>query len=399
MHRSTLFLAIGFVLPTLGAILFLTAYPPLNLMGVLLVFGGLVAVVIGKVLEASRFERRVEPLPHPERTPENLPLPRRTPDLKLLLTALKAPPRKFRPKYVRAFEEQLSSQATSPLWGPAFERMAMHLNKVLVLFESDARPLLASETLNINFHFNRRLRWIVQSLKERLASDDEAGSNTLVEVLEETTKRWAGLIADWVELRRIAASTIAPRSETRGEEYRELRHVVGNVFQDPETGEQFVWNASGIFLRPDLVEKFVHWIKSEIEMQDEPWEFHAICSMSSTGMPIAILLYQEKWEQRKELLVADNETYNFLPRHPKPDERILLVDSGIQTGGHLDEVTARIKQMGAEVEGAVFFALNDLLPEDKKERRSLTIASWIKERKLVYLYKFSDLYEVWKTSY
>jgi len=58
MNKSTALLALGFILPTLGTVLFLTIYPLLNILGILLAFGGLAALVAGKVLEASRSQER-----------------------------------------------------------------------------------------------------------------------------------------------------------------------------------------------------------------------------------------------------------------------------------------------------------------------------------------------------
>jgi len=54
VNKSTVLLALGFLLPTIGVILFLTIFPLLNILGILLAFGGLAALVAGKVLETPR---------------------------------------------------------------------------------------------------------------------------------------------------------------------------------------------------------------------------------------------------------------------------------------------------------------------------------------------------------
>ena len=62
MNKSTVLLALGFLLPTIGVILFLTIFPLLNILGILLAFGGLAALVAGKVLETSRSAEGLAPV-------------------------------------------------------------------------------------------------------------------------------------------------------------------------------------------------------------------------------------------------------------------------------------------------------------------------------------------------
>jgi len=90
---------------------------------------------------------------------------------------------------------------------------------------------------------------------------------------------------------------------------------------------------------------------------------------------------------------VDSETFNFLPREAKPGERILLVDSIVQTGQHLEQVTEKIRQNGAEVVGTIVFCHNDMLLGDALKDKRPIVDSCIKQGKLVYLYKMSELYE------
>jgi len=62
VNKSTVLLALGFLLPTIGVILFLTIFPLLNILGILLAFGGLAALVAGKVLETSRSAEGLAPV-------------------------------------------------------------------------------------------------------------------------------------------------------------------------------------------------------------------------------------------------------------------------------------------------------------------------------------------------
>ena len=121
-------------------------------------------------------------------------------------------------------------------------------------------------------------------------------------------------------------------------------------------------------------------------------DFDIVCTMSSTGLPVATLLCSAL---RKELLAVDDQEFLFLPKDKVgPAEKVLLLDSGIQTGSHLKEVINKIQSQRGIVVGALCICFNDLLP---KEKSYLPIVDeMIEDGKVIYLYKISDLYNLWR---
>ena len=93
----------------------------------------------------------------------------------------------------------------------------------------------------------------------------------------------------------------------------------------------------------------------------------------------------------KRHMAIDNVTYNFLPVDREQDlgNRLVLVDTVVQTGTHLSGAVEKAKEDGRLVEGAVFIAVNDQLANPEK-RRSM-IDEWWEQKRLVYCFKLSKL--------
>jgi orotate phosphoribosyltransferase len=113
--------------------------------------------------------------------------------------------------------------------------------------------------------------------------------------------------------------------------------------------------------------------------------------MSSTGVPLATLLSSH---YRKRLLITDaGAEFDFPPGlEPRTDEAVLLVDSNLSSGDHLDRCSRRIRKAGAVVMGVVLICEDDL---PGKERLPI-VEEFRTGDRLIPLFTLSDIYRLFQ---
>lgn len=302
-------------------------------------------------------------------------------------------------KHITLLREHLSLLAdtlrSEPMpfssWGQVFQETATALGDLLPV-ERKVQPLLANKTLHIKPHFDAILTQRLDEVRFYAQKGDEEHLNISVLHLRETVREWTDLTRDWFELRTIASSGIdtVDKFDMIRAHWGWLRHGIENIFVDPTAGQHLVWFPWDVLSRSDLLVKLTNWVAKETT--EVEWCFDTVCAMTSTGLPMATLL---STQLEKGLLAIDDKEFLSIPRNTaQPGERILLVDSGIQTGRHLAEATKKAQDERAVIAGAVCICMNDLLPADKT--RLPIIEDMLDRGSLIYLFEISDLYQIWK---
>ncbi|MDQ4068154.1 MAG: phosphoribosyltransferase [Actinomycetota bacterium] len=280
-------------------------------------------------------------------------------------------------------------------WSKRFKDAAEDLGSVVPMREK--LPELLNTPLRAKAHFDVDFYEGVNEVRARANDRDDLASGAAIEKLVASVTGWVQLTEDWYSLRKDAAARISHWGGWDVPWHGWLKHVAVR-FVDPETESEMVWWQSGLLSRSDSLVRLSAWIVREIDdrIKDRKWreaDFSAICSMSSTGVPLATLVSAHF---RKRLLVVDEGAdFHFPPGfEPKQDDHILMVDSNISTGMHLARCTRRINDAGAFVMGAVLICKDDL-PHKAREPIIETLES---EDRLIRLFTLSDIYQEWKAS-
>ncbi len=245
-------------------------------------------------------------------------------------------------------------------------------------------------------HFDVDFDKQVQEVRARANGGDEVACGEAIERLSRSVVEWVQLTRDWYSLRQDAAKHIVSWDSPDEPWHGWLAHVAVK-FKVPDTHAPMVWWQSALLARADSLDRLSAWIIREIDDRREPggpWqgmEFSAVCSMSSTGVPLAATLSSH---YGKRLLVADGGAdFHFPPAvEPKPDDVVLLVDSNLSTGHHLESCARRIIDAGASVMGAVYICEDDL--SDKP--RAPFVEDLRRANGLIWLFKLSDIYGLWQ---
>ncbi|NOZ60461.1 MAG: hypothetical protein GXO74_02160 [Calditrichaeota bacterium] len=201
--------------------------------------------------------------------------------------------------------------------------------------------------------------------------------------------RWRDLTTNWSALREIALASIS--TAVHEGDYVELRHASQVRLHAPEAPPDLTWNAwAAVCTDPAILEPLADWLVNALPARG--WQFDVICTLSTTGIPLATLL---SVGLKRTLVARDSETGHFMPRRPQPGERLLLVDATVQTGGHIQAAETEAARAGASVTAAVVIAINDMVSADT---RAGIVAPWLAEGRLLYFYRLSDLYRHWRAA-
>jgi orotate phosphoribosyltransferase len=277
-------------------------------------------------------------------------------------------------------------------WSKSFRSAAEALAGVLPMRQKlDA---LLSTALKAKTNFDIDFYEAANEIRECAQDRDETGCAGAIEKLATSVVSWVDLTTDWYSLRRDAAASISYSENPGHEWWGWLRHIAVD-FREPGTGRPMVWWQSSLLSRSDSLERLSTWIIREIDdrIRDKKWtaDFSAICSMSSTGVPLATLLSSHYG--KRLLIVDEGAEYNFPPGfEPRLGDKILMVDSNISTGEHLGRCAERISNARASVVGAVFIAENDL-----SDKTRGTIVDGMRQRDgVIHLFTLGDIYGRWK---
>jgi orotate phosphoribosyltransferase len=278
-------------------------------------------------------------------------------------------------------------------WGEVLEEVAQQLSGLRQV-SGAIRPLLENRTLRVQPHFERRLTKLLAKTRDCAAREDELGCAEAVKEAHAILEQWRWLCEAWCELRLSAASCIRPADEvTRimSTHWGWLRHGVENFLEDRQSGEQYAWYPWGVFSKPDQLKKLTEWVVAELT--EFAWPYDLICEMSGTGAHLATLL---SIETKRPLIAIDSKSFGFLPHEPWSGSGVLLVDSNVQTGFHLQRAIEEVEAAGATVAGVVCICLNDALPRVLKKHE--IVNEILARGRLISLFQMSDLYRAWRES-
>ncbi|ODS33606.1 MAG: hypothetical protein SCARUB_01269 [Candidatus Scalindua rubra] len=182
--------------------------------------------------------------------------------------------------------------------------------------------------------------------------------------------------------------------------YSELQHSMKIIFK--ENDKIFHWN-------PWILPTECGWIMPQIakcivKSIDEGYykigfgDFDTVLVVSATALPFVVFFMDElhKKGQTKSLIEVDNVTLENVNPFPQTTERILVLDEAIQTGNHLQRVKNKIEtEWKKTFSGAISLIYNDMVPPELDVRYDL-INDLIEKDKLIYLFKISTLYLLYK---
>lgn len=276
-------------------------------------------------------------------------------------------------------------------WSDLFRQTGDHLAGLMPM-SARLGPLLENPTLRAKPDFDDQFVGSVNRVRACAQARDIRCCDETIVRLRDCVVHWHSFFDDWVRVRGNAAETIDLAEKVPQLSDGWLSHGLRHDFQDRETGQALVWLPWGALEQPDVLAGLTNWIAMEID--HAAWAFTAVCTMSSTGAPLATMLSERL---RTRLLVINDHDFKFLPGSgPRQGDKLVLVDSLVATGHHLDLATATIQDAGARVAGAVLICRNDLLPDGKLE--GPIIEYMLRQKKIIWLFEMSDLYSVWKSS-
>lgn len=244
---------------------------------------------------------------------------------------------------------------------------------------------LATRTTYLNGHLGRHIDTIfIQGLTQKRYGTVFSGMRELYRAISSLR-----LLKDnWTEFRKALAKGLEniETGERMLKAFDELSHSITREIN--ADGQKLIWSQwAGALSDLRLTEQLAEWLRGLFE--NVGWSFDTICSMSASVMPLATLLgtkMKVKW------ILCDNRTLNF-HREPQKNERILLLDTAIETGTHYYMVARKV-EAATEIPVVGCFCLvhNDMLPPDKAKQ-----AMKVEEiPNLIYLYEMSELFEVWE---
>lgn len=276
-------------------------------------------------------------------------------------------------------------------WSTFFKLAAEELAGVVPMDQK--LPALLGQPLQAKVHFERDLYEQVKEVRARANDRDGDACGKAIEILTGSVVEWVHLTKDWYSLRQDAAAHICRWDSPDKPWHGWLAHLAVR-FDAPETGRPMVWWQSGLLSQSDSLERLSAWIVREIDDRlKDRWKgdsVSAICSMSSTGVVPATLLSAH---YRKKLLIADEGAdFAFPPAfQPKPGDNVLLVDSNLSTGVHLERCARRLADAGAFIVGVVLICEDDLPGKVRKP----IVETLRREERLIRLFSLSDMYNLW----
>lgn len=312
-----------------------------------------------------------------------------------MLEALQPLPPQSDPARVRRLQQELvdlgqpADQAREPVrsWGRMLQTTGQALDDLLLV--GAYHELLDNPSLQVGSYFNGRLNRHIREVRAALLMHDGQAVTSSIQHLNDQIQAWRDLTGNWSALRDIARASISTAVDEA--DYVELRHASQVRLYAPDAPPDLTWNAwAAVYADPAILEPLADWLVNALPARG--WEFDVICTLSTTGIPLATLL---SVGLKRALLARDSETGHFMPRRPQPDERLLLVDATVQTGSHIQAAEAEAEDAGATVVGAVTIAVNDMLPP---EVSAVTTARWLADGRLIYFYRLSDLYRHWQAA-
>jgi len=278
-------------------------------------------------------------------------------------------------------------------WSKRFKNASETLASVLPM-EKKLRALLGA-ALKAKAHFDIDFYEAVVDVRERAQDRDEYACSKAIDNMVESVVSWVRLTSDWYSLRQDAAGRMH-RADTGVSEWSgQLRHLAVK-FGEPGTRTPMVWWQSSLLSRSDSLDRLSTWIFREIDdrIRDKRWsttDFSAVCSMSSTGVPLATLLSSHYG--KRFLAVDEGANYRFPPGfQPEPGDNVLLVDSNISTGMHVLKCAKEITEAGAFVMGVVVICENDMC----EDQRLPIVETLRRDDRLIRLFTLSDIYSRWR---
>jgi orotate phosphoribosyltransferase len=245
------------------------------------------------------------------------------------------------------------------------------------------RVLVSNPTLRLSPYLDGYFANQIEAIRASARLGNQEEFKTALDQTHTTVTRLEQFVSSWTFLREVASSGIGPLPT---EEFIQLKHACDNLLVDPTEQKLLNWHAQLVMGQPLVLLQLSAMLRTLIE--DVGWRFDYICSLSDSGLPLAIMLGSHF---KKMLLEMDNITFSFAPYGPDKNTRVLVVDSILQTGGHLLRAKERIeKEYNAKFAGCIVLVDNDMRPPERK--RVDQVDSLMKDGQIVFLYEMSDLY-------
>ena len=245
--------------------------------------------------------------------------------------------------------------------------------------------LLNNPTLKLSRYLNGYLSDQISSIRDGAKKEDQESFQTALNDTRDGTKKLSEFVDSWIYLRGVASTGIGPLPTER---YEQLKHSFENILV-PNEESSLNWSPQVLLWQHSIRTLLSYSLVIMIE--DHEWSFDYICSISGSGLPLATTL-SSNFE--KPLFEADSITYSFAPFAPTENKSVLLVDTILQTGKHLLTVKEHIEERGARFAGYIALVDNDMMP--KGSSRLNEVCSLTKDRKIILLYKMSELYALWE---
>jgi len=268
-------------------------------------------------------------------------------------------------------------------WSGMLDEIASYIE---ILRQSDLfKAILVTDSMKLLPLLEQDLRGCIQRLREDLTGKQDPELTRDILSFRDTMLEWSQFCESWISFRETGAKCFS--SSGSDEKYGELKHSGSVIISDIRLHRELIWNAFGLVFQPTVVVSMANWLARVTELLG--WQFDTICSLSAASLQMSSFI---AWRVRKNVVALDNQTFEFQPPEP-PGASYVFVDTVCQTGSHLLESINRASHHHKNIAGAIFIALNDMMPEDSKRKRFQIIDDMKNEGQLIYCYDISYLYE------
>jgi hypothetical protein len=250
-------------------------------------------------------------------------------------------------------------------WSEMFDEIAEALGRI---DSSEALKMMGAHgnTLRLRALLEGDLRVHITKVRDSGPDKEDASTTDAIRAFRDRVLHWDGFAMEWGKFRLAATNCFDTSGAVTREKYGELSHMMEVWYVDPDSGRRTNWNAMlALVSSPKLMNSIAGFIAESIVRLG--WNFDSFCQMSAGGHGLAQLL---ALRMDKRLLAIDNRTHRFLPAKADPEwgHHLVLVDTVIQSGKHLEDSISQAKKDGREVKGAVFLARNDGLEDPDQDR-------------------------------
>jgi excisionase family DNA binding protein len=300
----------------------------------------------------------------------------------------------FEPDNIDQFLSNMASEfnsisvALAPLKQP-YQYWSAMLNKMSSAILTTQRAevlqvIRGTDPMRLLPLLQRDLRQHVRKLRNDVVSEDDPTITRDLLSFCDRMEEWRHFCAIWTDLKNAAVKCFTqPDSDNK---YDELKHPSLVVVEDPSLNLTLTWNAFGLVAKPIVVSSIAKWLAEVTTLLG--WTFDTVCSLSAAALQLTSFMAEQLG---KNVAALDNKTFEFQPSEPL-GTCYVVVDTACQTGYHLKKAREVIKNQGKTFVGAIFIAINDMMPNEKQGDRLKLVDDMKKEGTLIYCHDLSYLF-------